>query len=89
MHAGLRRLFMRLNRISAIGEEVHKIAENEQNGVAAAEPGEIQDIRQMGDRESVRARRRHRFPHLLQSLLRKHTHKKKEETPVSSLSTEN
>ena len=77
MHAGLRRLFMRLNRISAIGEEVHKIAENEQNGVAATEPRQIQDIRQMGYRERVRARGRHRFPHLLQSILRKHTHKKR------------
>jgi hypothetical protein len=77
MHAGLRRLLMRLNRISAVGEQVRKIAENKQNGIAAAEPRQIQDIRQMGYRERVRTRCHHRFPHLLQSILRKHSHKKR------------
>ena len=89
MHAGLGRLLMRLNGISAVGEKVREIAENKQNGIAAAEPGQIENIRQMGYREGVRARCHHRFPHLLQSILRKHFHKKKEETPVSSPSTEN
>jgi hypothetical protein len=76
VHARLRRFLMRLDRISAIGEQVHDIAEKKQKGITAAEPRGIQDIWQMGDRERVRARGRHSLTQLLQSILRKQTHKK-------------
>ena len=46
---------MRLNRIPAIGEKMEGIAQENENRIAAAEPTEIKNVRQMRYDKSVRA----------------------------------